>query len=120
MALQGSCHCGAVQVEIPHAPETLTNCNCSICRRYGGLWAYFPETQVRITAAPGATAEYIWGDKSLKLVRCATCGCVTHWLALQPTDGGRMGVNARSFDPLTLGQVRIKLFDGADSWKIVG
>jgi len=37
----GSCHCGAVQLEIPSAPDHLTNCNCSICWRYGALWAYF-------------------------------------------------------------------------------
>ena len=36
-----TCHCGAVQIGIARAPEMLTNCNCSICRRYGTLWAYF-------------------------------------------------------------------------------
>jgi hypothetical protein len=36
--IESSCHCAAVQLEIDSAPETVTDCNCSICRRYGVLW----------------------------------------------------------------------------------
>jgi hypothetical protein len=36
--LYASCHCGAVLLEIARKPRQLTECNCSICRRYGGLW----------------------------------------------------------------------------------
>ena len=62
------CHCGAVTIEIPHPPETLTDCSCSICRRYGVLWGYFERGQVRITAAPGATQAYAWDKKTLQFV----------------------------------------------------
>ena len=117
--LKGSCHCGAVQLEIPRKPRRLTNCNCSICRRIGGLWAYYKEAEVKVTAAPGATNAYIWGDKCLRIMRCSTCGCVTHWQSLLPTKSGKMGVNARNFDAVALGQVRIRLLDGADTWKFV-
>ena len=45
--LTGTCHCGAIRIEIPNAPDTLTNCNCSICRRLGitshGLAMYLLE-----------------------------------------------------------------------------
>lgn len=33
-------HRGVICVEVPRKPRQLTNCNCSICRRYGTLWAY--------------------------------------------------------------------------------
>jgi hypothetical protein len=108
-----TCHCGAVTIEISGPPETLTNCDCSICRRYGTLWAYYPKEQVRISAAPGATAGYAWGSKTLRFVRCATCGCVTHWEPIVPERGSRMGVNARNFTPEQIGDVRIRLLDGA-------
>jgi hypothetical protein len=36
----GSCHCGAVQFELTESPETLVDCNCSICRRIGALWGH--------------------------------------------------------------------------------
>lgn len=112
-----TCHCAAVRIELPHRPECLTECNCSICRRYGVLWAYYPAAEVSIVAAPDAIDEYVWGDRSLKFVRCRTCGCVTHWLRLDPVKDGRMGVNARNFDPAELGEIRIRLLDGASSWE---
>jgi hypothetical protein len=41
--LTASCHCGAVMVQVPRKPRSLTNCNCSMCRRYGVLWAYYKD-----------------------------------------------------------------------------
>ena len=117
--LSASCHCGAVRITVPRRPTRLTNCNCSICRRLGGLWAYYLVRQVRIEASPDATDEYIWGDKTLRVVRCKSCGCVTHWAPLRPTSKSKMGVNARNFNPTQLGNVRIRLFDGASTWKYV-
>jgi hypothetical protein len=111
--LSATCHCGAVRLEIPRKPRSLTNCNCSICRRYGTLWAYYQESEVRVTSAPGATDDYVWGRKALKFVRCKGCGCVMHWARVVPVAGSRMGVNARHFDPQALGAVRIRLLDGA-------
>jgi hypothetical protein len=111
--IRTTCHCGAVSIAVPRAPATLTNCDCSICRRYGTLWAYYPRSEVQVSAAPGATAGYVWGDQSLRFVRCATCGCVTHWEPIGANRGERMGVNARNFDPAQLGAVRIRRLDGA-------
>lgn len=117
--LQGSCHCGAIKLELPAAPETVTNCNCSLCRRLGGLWAYYPFGSVRIEGHPGKTEEYVWGDRTLRTVRCATCGCATHWEPLDPKPESRHGVNLRNFDPRLLESVRIRRFDGADTWKFL-
>jgi hypothetical protein len=117
--LKTTCHCGAVSITIPRAPETLTQCDCSICRRYGTLWAYYPGSQVRVAATPGATSGYSWGSKSLRFIRCSTCGCVTHWEPTGPGGSGRIGVNARNFEPHELGPVRIRLLDGASTWKYV-
>jgi hypothetical protein len=118
-ALAGSCHCGAVRVVLPRRPRSLTACNCSICRRYGTLWAYYRAGTLRIEHAPGATAEYRWGDRRLRFVRCARCGCVTHWQSVQGTAASRMGVNARMFEPEALGEVRIRRLDGARTWKFL-
>lgn len=111
--LKATCHCGAVSIEIPRAPESLTSCNCSVCRRYGTLWAYFSKPEVKIIAAAGSTATYAWGPKSIQFVRCSTCGCVTHWEPIVPERGDRMGINARNFEPAKLGDIRIRRLDGA-------
>lgn len=110
----GSCHCGAVQLEIPSTPTVLTSCNCSICRRVGGLWAYFAPAEVHIT---GPTATYLWGDRSLALHHCATCGCTTHWTPVGDTNPNRMGVNMRMFAPDLIAGLRVRRVDGAaDTW----
>ena len=114
--LSGTCHCGAVRIEVPGPPETVTNCNCSICRRYGALWAYYKIGTVRVIGHPENTTEYVWGDKTLRTVRCRICGCVTHWEPLQLQADSKLGVNVRNFDPSALGSVRIRRFDGADTW----
>jgi hypothetical protein len=33
----GTCHCGAVQVTLAEQPAWLSDCDWSICRRYGVL-----------------------------------------------------------------------------------
>ncbi len=114
---QGSCHCGAIRLTLPSTPEVATDCNCSLCRRIGGRWAYFEWGSVTIDAAPGATDDCVWGDRTLRTVRCRTCGCVTHWEPLQPAEGARHGVNLANFDPALVASVRVRRFDGADTWR---
>ena len=117
--LSGSCHCGAVTVTVPRKPRRLTSCNCSICRRYGALWAYYKPREVRVACAKGKTASYAWGDGSLRFLRCKDCGCVTHWEPVQRDSDGRMGVNARMFDPGIVETVPVRHFDGATTWRFL-
>ena len=114
--LQGSCHCGAVRLTLPTAPEKATRCNCSLCRRLGGLWAYYDFGTVRIKGHPESTVEYIWGDRTLRNVRCKICGCATHWEPLSPEAGAKHGVNLANFDPLLQDSVHVRHFDGAGTW----
>ena len=107
-----SCHCDAIRLELASAPETVTECNCSICRRYGALWAYDTPARVRILAAPGSTDVYMWDDRSIEFHRCKTCGCVTHWSPVDPKRD-RMGVNARLLDLDVLAAARVRKLDGA-------
>jgi hypothetical protein len=117
--LEGSCHCGAVRLTLPFAPDTATDCNCSLCRRIGGPWVYYEFGTVKIEGHPERTSEYIWGDRTLRTVRCTSCGCVTHWEPLSPTPGAKHGVNLSNFTPSLLASVRVRRFDGADTWKFI-
>jgi hypothetical protein len=114
--IESTCHCGAVKLEILAAPETLTDCNCSICRRYGGLWAHYSPKDVRVVARQGAVDGYTWGDKLIAFHRCHDCGCITHWSAVDPSTD-RMGVNARMMAPEVLAIARVRRLDGASTWK---
>jgi hypothetical protein len=115
--LTSTCHCRAVRLVVPRRPRQLTNCNCSICRRYGTLWAYYKASTVQVICKAGATESYTWGDKRLKFVRCKSCGVVMQWLPVRRTDDSRMGVNARNFEPTDIESVRIRRLDGASTWK---
>ncbi|MGH6889237.1 MAG: GFA family protein [Rhizomicrobium sp.] len=112
--IESSCHCGALKLEIAKTPETVTDCNCSICRRYGVLWAYYSPKDVRILAGKEATHIYMWDDRSLEFHRCRNCGCLTHWAAVD-RNLDRMGVNARLMAPEILAAARVRRLDGANS-----
>lgn len=118
-SLEGSCHCGAVRLTLPFLPETATRCNCSMCRRLGTVWAYFEFGTVAIEGHPEHTADYVQGDKTLRTIRCNTCGCVTYWEPLPARAGAKHGVNLNNFEPKLLDAVRIRRFDGADTWEFL-
>ncbi len=117
--INASCHCGAVRFEIAEPPEMLTLCNCSICRRIAGLWAYYRPEQVKLVSPPGATLAYVWGDRFLELHTCRTCGCTTHSERIEKEGAERMGVNARMMDPSVIAGLRVRHLDGADTWEVL-
>ena len=108
--IEASCHCGAVRLKIADAPREVVVCNCSICRRLGAIWTYFPPTRVSVS---GATSTYIWGDRSIAFRRCQECGCTTHWRSLDPARDDRMGVNARMLPPEAIAGLEVRKVDGA-------
>ena len=114
--IQGSCHCGAVQWRFEGVPEAATACNCTICRRYGVLWAYgFEGEGIEVS---GPTQAYVRG-KSLGFHFCPACGCVAYWRALAPDDEGRrrIAVNLRLTEPQAVAPIAIDHFDGLESFE---
>jgi hypothetical protein len=92
--IAASCHCGAVRYTVEKAPEWVLDCNCSHCRLYGALWAYYPQRDVKFETPPD-TFIYMWGDRMLEMHHCRTCGCFSHSTVAGETDAERIGVNAR-------------------------
>jgi hypothetical protein len=112
--IRASCHCGAVRLEIDVPPSEVTECNCSICRRYGVLWAYYKPEQVRVLPPDPPTGPYVWNGRTTEFHHCLTCGCVSHWSATD-RERDRMGVNARLMEPQILASARVRHLDGADT-----
>jgi len=113
--IEASCHCGAVRLQVAEAPTRVTDCNCSICRRLGALWAYYRIDQVRVLSRPGATAAYVQGDRTLAVHHCRTCGCTTHWTGLGESVE-RAAINARLLEPAILAKATLRRFDGAGTF----
>lgn len=122
--LSASCHCGAIQLRIARAPRTLTECNCSLCRRYGAIWAYHRRRSVQVTYEQrSALAHYCWRKGALEFYHCRRCGCVTHHeRARKRSDGGdTLAVNVRNLhQPERIAGLPIRLLDGAESWQVLG
>lgn len=107
--MHGSCHCGGVTIEVARPPEWVSECNCSVCRRLATQMAYYAVAEVRIA---GETVPYIWGDRSIAIHHCPTCGCTTHWSPIDPALE-RMGVNVRMLDGFAELDVERRKIDGA-------
>ncbi|WP_435418040.1 GFA family protein [Parerythrobacter aurantius] len=110
--MNASCHCGAVSVQLDHAPEYVNFCDCSLCRKTGGVWGYFEQSEVHIK---GQTLSYRRPDydkPAVEVRRCPACGTVTHWVLTEHFDGTRMGVNMRLFAPPELAGIEARTLDG--------
>jgi len=117
--IMASCHCGKVRIEVQEFPSSLTECNCSVCHRYGAQWAYFTRDQVKLTANPDSVSAYSWGDHTIEFCHCSACGCLTHYESVEKHETSRFAINARMMPPELLASIPIRKFDGADSWKYI-
>lgn len=118
--ISGSCHCGAVHFTFDGSPGAVTACNCTICRRYGALWAYdFDGHGVRVQTAPLALGVYLRGSRSIGFHFCKTCACITHWRGLKPLADGRtrIAVNLRMALPSDVATLALQRFDGLNSFE---
>ena len=55
--IEAACHCGAVKLSVPARPDTVTECNCSICRRLGARWAYYSPSEVGLPKPGSSNGE---------------------------------------------------------------
>jgi len=109
--VQAVCNCGAVRLEVA-PPDEVWDCHCSVCRKFGTLWAYYNPKDVRIVAEPGATHVYQRGARVLEFHSCKVCACQTHWAPARPYP--RMGVNARLLPPEVLAAAQLRHGDNPD------
>ncbi len=115
--MTGSCACGAVELEVKAAPAFINDCNCSLCRKLGAAWGYFPGADV---ATRGDTCSFIRSDKSspvAEIHRCSDCGSTVYFKVTQsyqdehgPID--QVGINMKLFDPNDMTGVEVRFPDG--------
>ncbi len=115
--IRGSCDCGAVRWQFEGHPDGATACNCTLCRRYGVLWAYDYEGEA--IEVSGETQPYVRGKKWIAFHFCPVCGCVAFWRAQQEDQEGRrrIAVNLRLAEPEVVAQLPIDHFDGLDKFE---
>ena len=117
--MTGKCLCGAVSVTIETKPQFINDCNCSLCRKVGAAWGYFPSASVKTT---GKTFSVARGDKKtpgVEVHSCAVCAATTHWVLTksfreQNPSADQAGVNMKLFNPDDLKGVEVRFPNGKD------
>jgi hypothetical protein len=114
--IDGSCHCGAVRYTFAGTPDSATACNCTLCRRYGALWAYdFQDEAIKVS---GPTKAYVRGD-SIGFHFCPACGCIAYWRALEQGQDGRrrIAVNLRLAELEAVSAIPMRRFEGLETFE---
>jgi len=109
--VRAACHCTAVRLEITELPTEVLDCNCTLCRRYGAIWAYPKAEHVKIVSGEDATDTYLWGNEWLAFHRCKACGCVMYMVAVKENPPWIYGINARMIPTLDPKRIRLRQKD---------
>lgn len=117
--IEGRRHCGGAGWTLEGDPGSITACNCTLCRRYGALWAYdWLDERIRLT---GTTHAYARSGKapSLDMLFCPTCAAVVAWRGRELHEGNRrrVAVNVRLAPPEAVADLPIDHFDGLDTFE---
>ena len=115
----GSCHCGVITYEIDEEPQWLTECNCSFCSKAGALWFHADRNNVTVKYEPESVVRYVWGDKTIAFISCKSCGGTTHCESLRPEEHTRMALNVRMASSSSFEDIRVRHFDGADTFQFI-
>ena len=116
--MKAACHCGAVRFEIAEPPSWVLDCNCTLCRRYGALWSYYPgadQAKLLMKPSPDTTYIYSWNERNLAFHHCKVCGCITHFEAIHLNPPIIAAVNARMMVGLDPARVSLRQIDNGHS-----
>ena len=114
--ITGSCHCQSVTWTYPLELTSVTACNCTLCRRYGALWAYGSLEEGISVAGP----TKFYHKKVSAYHFCQNCGCLAYYLVHSKDAEGRrkIAVNMRmADDPSKIMTAAIDHFDGFDKFE---
>ncbi|MFG1403870.1 GFA family protein [Xanthobacter sediminis] len=116
MAVQhyfGGCQCGAVRYEVDVDLDRTVTCNCSRCRRLGGIFAFVPKAAFRQVSGEGATTEYLFNTRQIHHLFCSTCGIESFAEGAAPDGTVMVAINARCLDGVDVKTLSPVEHDGA-------
>ncbi|WMS85555.1 GFA family protein [Pleionea litopenaei] len=91
--LELTCHCQNIQMVLPDKPLRLSECDCSMCRRYAAFWGLYAPDQITLSYhfAPQGYAA----GKDRVFYHCMRCGCLTHFESSETAPEQLFAVNYR-------------------------
>jgi hypothetical protein len=109
----GGCHCGRVRFEVlAPARITVSECDCSICSKFGFLHLIVPKERFKLLSGSDALTTYTFNTGVAKHYFCSVCGVKSFYVPRSHPDG--ISVNARCIDDGSIESMAIKPFNGRD------
>ena len=111
---EGSCHCGRIAFTLEGDVTEAMDCNCSLCRRRGGLLWFAPREALVLKTPEGDLSTYTFNKHHIRHHFCAVCGIAPYGEAAHPKTGAQMvAVNVRCLPGVELAGLKVTPFDGA-------
>jgi hypothetical protein len=120
MLIEGACHCGNVRFDLRWEPDPkeipARECDCTFCRKHGGVWTSNPAATVEVKVRePAKVSKYTFGTGTAVFHICTQCGIVP--LVTSEIDGhiyAVVSVNAfENVDPAMIRKAPIS-FEGEE------
>lgn len=118
MQYQGSCHCGQIAFTVQaQAPiSEVVDCNCSLCRRRGGLLWFAPRADMTLQDAAAPMSTYRFNALHIAHHFCPACGVAPYSEAVDPRSGvPTVAINVRCLADVDLAALSVIAYDGAAS-----
>lgn len=110
MQYHGSCHCGAVRIEVDAPGEIEAfECNCSMCAKCGYLHLIVPRSRLKLLRGTESLTTYTFNTGVAKHTFCKACGIKPFYVPRSNPDG--YSVNVRCLEPPPR-RLTVKPFDG--------
>ncbi len=114
MTHHGGCHCGRIAFELEGEVRDVIECNCSMCRKRGGLLAFFPRGALALKTPEADYGTYRFHKEKIAHHFCTTCGISPFSDGVHPGTGAEMAcVNVRCLPDIDLATLNIQQVDGA-------
>ncbi len=114
MKHEGSCHCGAIAFELEGEIAEVVDCNCSMCRRRGGLLWFGSRDALVLKTPESALSTYTFNKHHIRHHFCATCGVSPFGEGDNPKTGAKtIAVNVRCLPGVDLKALKIVEYNGA-------
>lgn len=112
MKYEGSCHCGRIAFEVEGEFDTGLDCNCSMCRRRGGLLTFVPRDRLVLKTPEENVSTYQFNRHAIQHHFCATCGIAPYGEGRDPKGNSMAAVNLRCLPAIDLETLTISKVDG--------
>ena len=109
----GGCQCGKVRYEVQADIGEVIACNCSRCRKVGGLLSAVAMSDFKLLSGENEMTEYQFNKGAIHHPFCKTCGIQPYAYGKGPGGRDMVMLNVRCLDGVDAEQFQVKKFDGA-------